>query len=138
MKKESSNLAIVETWTMHYIKCSFTNRTPDFVNNVLNFYDALLDLDEDKKAIATKVNNYYENTYLPELKKEIEEQTYHTTDESTIESHRTQIENGYIRKLFKFIIQTIQKSGVGWQLRGSGKGYYVGADNVDEFIGESR
>ena len=136
MKKEYHNVAVAELWTKHYELCSFTNRSEEFAKNVYNFFDCLIDLDNDKKAIYTKVNRYYTETYLPELDKIIKESTDWTTDESSIKHESIMIERGHIRHLFRKIIQTIQDSGVAWQSGTSGGSHYVGPKDKERFTGE--
>jgi hypothetical protein len=136
MKKYSdSNVAIVEAWTACYIKCIFSNRYSSYVTNVKNWHEALIDLDDDKKAIRSKVDKYYYEVYLPEMNKIIAKQAAFTEDVDTINSIANEVEREYIRNLCHFIAQTIQDSGLGWKTPGSGKGYYVGADSTEEFIG---
>lgn len=115
MKKEFHNVAIAEIWTKHFELCSFTNRTSGFERNVFNFYDSLIDLDDNGKAIASKVKKYYVEEYVPRLNKLIEAQTGYTTDESTIKEDSDIIRMDFVRNLFKKIVQTIQDSGIAWQ-----------------------
>jgi hypothetical protein len=124
MKTEKRNVAIAELWTKHYELCSFTNGTDEFVRNVYNFYDCLIDLDDDKKAIATKVKRYYDTVYEPELNSLIDSAIAYTSDLSSQEEERQIVTKNHIRKLFRFIIQTIQDSGIGWQSTSRDRGHY--------------
>ena len=137
MKRDIRYVAISEIWTRRFCDCSDANMTPDFPNSVWRFYHSLLNLDEGKLAIKDKVKKYVETEWYPKINNIVSRNTIETNDSDTIALERRLTEAQYIHELFSFIIQTIQDSGIGWQSPSSGKGYYVGADNIEEFTGES-
>jgi len=138
MKKyEKQNIAISAIWYERYLECSRTYMTSVFHDSVMRFYLSLLDIDDDSKAIWTKVNNYYKDVWLPKVKRQVERNTGDTYDEGIIQEEYKIVRSQFIDELFRFIIQTIQDSGVGWELMQRGIGYDISTKYRDDFEGTS-
>ena len=133
--QDKQNVAISIIWTRRYIECSDTHGTSDFPASVMRFYRSLLNINHDKLNILDKVTEYKENIWEPEIENIVNQVRQQTNDIDTIDFERKQIIKDHIHKLFTFIIQTIQDSGVGWTINTSGgRGYNVGPDNIEEFV----
>jgi len=116
MKEKAAFVPISVIWFERFKDCSATLLTEYSIDNVYRFLYSLIDIGEGKLAIKTKVYEYFEKVWNLELenaiKKEMKKATSNTR--GTYEFYRNRIESQYIIKLFQFITQTIQDSGVGW------------------------
>jgi len=138
MKKyEKQNIAISAIWYERYLECSRTYMTPVFHDSVMRFYLSLLDIDDNDKAVWTKVNKYYKDVWLPKVKHQVEINTGDTYDEGIIQEEYKIVRSQFVDELFRFIIQTIQDSGVGWELMQRGVGYDISTKYRDDFEGTS-
>jgi serine protease inhibitor len=118
MKKDSGFVAVSAIWYERFLECSRTCMTSEFVNSVWRFYRSLINLDSenDKLAIKDMVKNYVENVWQPKINKVIEDNTHYTNDGDVIRLESRLVESQYIHEVFDFIIQTIQDSGIGWNV----------------------
>lgn len=114
MKRFQDYVAISAIWYERFLECSRTNRTSEFVDSVYRFYNSLLDLDDKDLAIKKKVDGYYKDSYIPVVDGEVKQRTRYVMDNDAVEAERSIVEREHINKLFHFIIQTIQDSGIGW------------------------
>jgi len=130
-------VGITSIWYERYLECSRTCMTPMFYDSVMRFYHSLLDLDKDEKAIWSKVNKYYMETWLPMVNQKVKLNTTDTNDEGILIEEYKIVKLQYVDEFFRYIIQTIQDSGVGWQLFVRGEGYDIGTKYTDDFTGES-
>lgn len=114
MKKNFNAIAISAIWYERFLECSRTQGTSEYPASVWRFYHSLLNLGNDKIAIKDKVDKYLVDEWKPEVNYYVEKNTTHTTDVDVIEGERKLMEASFIHKLFNFIAQTIQDSGIGW------------------------
>lgn len=125
MKKSFDNVVISAIWTRRFVECSDMQGTNEYPASVWRFYHSLLNLDDDKKAIKSKVDKYLVDEWKPEVNYYVEKNTVHTTDVDVIEGERKLIEASFIHKLLYFIIQNIQDSGVGWHTNDDMQNYMI-------------
>lgn len=115
MRNRNPYVGVTSIWHERYLECSRTCMTSMFYDSVMRFYKSLLDLDNNDKAIWTKVNKYYEEEWSPMVKKIIIDNTRNIVDESAKDGEYRIEAPKHIDKLYRKIIQTIQDSGVGFQ-----------------------
>jgi len=109
------NIAISAIWYERFLECSRTIRTDEFVDSVWRFYYCLLNLGEEKLAILDIVTNYMDTEWYPIVNKKYLKDLENHIGVAGIEPRLYRMaEQSNIIDLFKFIIQTIQDSGVGW------------------------
>lgn len=127
MRKEHSFLAVSAIWYERFLECSRTCMTSEFVNSVWRFYRSLINLDSDNEqfAIKNKIRDYVENVWQPNINRVVEENTRYTNDGDVIRLERQLVEAQYIHEVFEFIIQTIQDSGIGWNVSSDAYNYLL-------------
>ena len=118
-------VGITSIWYERYLECSRTCMTSIFYDSVMRFYKSLLDLDDDEKAIYSKVKKYYENEWIPMVRNKVRLNTRDTTDEGILDEEYKIICSQCIDELYRFIIQTIQDSGVGWPMNPDIDQYFI-------------
>ena len=110
---EKQNIAISLVWYERYIDCSRSYKTTQFYNDVERFYNSLLDIDHDKRAIRSMVTKYIDDEWSPSIRAEIVERTAGYDESSKAAISKLVVDNK-AEDLFHFIIQAIQDSGIGW------------------------
>lgn len=127
MRKDHSFLAVSAIWYERFLECSRTCMTSEFVNSVWRFYRSLLNLDSENEqfAIKDKVREYVDEVWHPNIKHIVENNTYHTNDGDVIRLEEKLVESQYIHQVFDFIIQTIQDSGIGWNVNSDAYNYLL-------------
>jgi len=137
MKVDKQYVGISSIWYERYLECSRTCMTPLFYDSVMRFYKSLLDIDSDKKAIYSKVKNYYETEWLSMVKNKVRYNTQDTNDDGILDEEYKITRSQCVDELYRFIIQTIQDSGIGWDIREAGSGYDISTRYKDDFERES-
>ena len=115
-------IAVSAIWFERFLECSRSQGSSFFSKSVWRFYHSLLNLGEDKLAIKNLVKDYIDTVWYPELMIVVSDDCSRSnvsTDMDYDMSNRKLIydlnEQIHVVKLFEFIIQTIQDSGIGWQ-----------------------
>lgn len=128
-------LAISAIWYERYLEGTRTYKTSEFPDSVDRFCISLVDLDCDNEelAIDSKVNKFIKEDWEPRIYEMVNRITRHTSDPGVIDFERQQIIAQHKDEVFKFIIQTIQDSGIGWNQGHGGKGYDVSSGYRDQF-----
>lgn len=118
MKEKKGNIAVNIVWFERFVECSRTQGTDAFVNSVWRFYWSLIDLGEGDYAIKTKVDEYIKNEWLPDVQNryQIELAKENSETDSIKRFIYSSVESDRMPLLFRFIIQTIQNSKLGWKL----------------------
>jgi len=101
-------------WYERFLECSRTQGTSEFSKSVWRFYSSLLNLDDKELAIKSKVDDYVDNIWKPEIKKVVRNHIHGSTNSGIINAEWKIVEKQNIHLVFDFIIQTIQDSGLGW------------------------
>ena len=134
MKKDyKSYVAIASIWYRRYMECSDLIGYDDlFTKAVWKFYWSLLDVDEDDKAIKTKVDKYLNDEWRPSLHIAIadsmKQDHISPNDKTNYRLYYRLNENDLIKYLFTKIIQTIQDSGIGFQINPEMQDFLISQD----------
>jgi hypothetical protein len=108
-----------------------------------DFRDNLVDIKPnnpgDKKNLREIYLNWEQNTWIPECKKELDNwikaNSFEAGDRNNLLKQYEFIKRYNNHKRFSKIIQVIQDSGIGLGTgETTGKGHYVGPENLEEFI----
>ena len=114
--QDKRTVAVTAIWYERYLECSRTAMTDVFYYSVMRLYHSLLDLDDGERAIRSKVDRYYTGVWRPLVDRIVNENTRDTVDESIHEEEERIVLGQQAHLLFRYIIQVIQDSGVGFQL----------------------
>lgn len=118
--KDKSFIAISAIWYERFLECSRTYGTEYFVGSVWKFYHSLLNIGDDELAIKDVVRKYHNEVWKPKLQEvsnlECEQNNISINDSGSRDVIYQQNEKEMIVDLFEYIIQTIQDSGVGFQI----------------------
>lgn len=127
--QNKSFIAISAIWYERFLECSRTDGTDEFVNSVYRYKNSLVDLGDDNLAIKKIVQDFYDKTWMPRFVKEVERvchsENISKNDSSSITVIQKEIEKDFIVDLYMFINQTIQDSGIGWQMQDSTFSYLL-------------
>lgn len=112
-------LPILNIWYERYLECSRTQGTEEFPSSVMRFYYSLMNLGPEKLAVKDLCKKYLNESWQPHVEKIIDERWNKEKDACTSPAATMSvIKNDSIEeeivKLYEFIIQTIQDSGIGW------------------------
>jgi hypothetical protein len=127
--KNTSFVAISAIWYERYLECSRTLRTSVFVDSVWRFYHSLLNIGSGDLAIKDKVSEYYKDIWQPKLldkyNEEVRVNNISSSDVSSKNIIYSEIEKDMAVELFTKIIQIIQDSGIGFQIRDEAYSYLL-------------
>lgn len=124
MRDKPRFIQVSAIWYERFLECSRTQGTPIFPSSVWRFYHSLLDLGKKELAIQSIVADYYFKEWLPELRNKVNERMEKEISDSAgiLKGIEIEEEANTIVNLFDFIKQTIQDSGIGWQIGDDGGG----------------
>jgi len=132
MKNRQQYIAISQLWTKAYFNCMEAQafNPPIFAEVVESFYDSLLDLGPDKLQIRTIVETYYNTELMPFYDLLVSEEINNNwaNTRGNLDRIKRDKKKLLMPLLYKKIIQTIQDSGIGWELSKGGDGYDISAN----------
>lgn len=142
MKNRQQYIAISVIWFEAFKDCRQAEafNPGAFPDIVRSFYDSLLDITkydpnaedeaDNKLAIKTLVDIYYFNEWQPQVDKVFNERLKRAFSETEGKKAqiRNDVENLFIKDLYKKIIQVIQDSGIGWPTEDEYKNYMISQD----------